>query len=299
LGCNIDQKIDLHIHSTASDGTLTPAEILVLAENLHLRAISITDHDTVEGNRDLLHKGVSHSINFLTGVEISAFPPPLFPVFGSFHILGYGININDNALNHTLTLLQDARKNRNPHIIRKLNALGIKVDLNQVRQFSGKCQLGRPHIAQYLVHEGFVHSIDEAFEKYLGKGKAAYVEKFRISSQDAIKLILDAGGLPVLAHPYLLKLEKGVDFEELVAELKSFGLKGIEIHYPEHPPEAVRFYGRIAKKYNLIITGGTDFHGDIKPEIKLGSGLGNLFVPYELYENIINILNRDYDSCLA
>jgi 3',5'-nucleoside bisphosphate phosphatase len=285
-----DLKIDLHVHSTASDGTLTPSEILVLAETLRLGAISITDHDTVDGNRDLLRTGVSRSVGFLTGIEISALHPPLFPVFGSIHILGYGINIEDKALNQRLITLQNARKNRNPYIIKKLNTLGIQVDLNQVRQFAGKCQLGRPHIAKYLVHKGFVDSIDEAFNKYLGKGKAAYVEKFRISCQEAIKLILDAGGLPVLAHPYLLQLGKGVVFEELIGELKSLGLKGIEIYYPEHPPEFVRFYAKIARDFNLIITGGTDFHGDIKPEITLGSGFGDLFVPYEIYENIINLL---------
>jgi 3',5'-nucleoside bisphosphate phosphatase len=285
-----DLKIDLHIHSTASDGTLTPFEILALAETLHLGAISLTDHDAVDGNRDLLRTGVPRSIRFLTGIEISALPPPLFPVSGSFHILGYGIDIEDKALNQTLITLQDARKNRNPYIIRKLNMLGIKVDLDQVSQFSGECQLGRPHIANYLVHEGFADSINEAFDKYLGKGKPAYVEKLRISCREAIKLILDAGGLPVLAHPYLLKLGKGVVFEELIVELKSIGLKGIEIYYPEHPLESVRFYAKIAREYNLIITGGTDFHGEIKPEIKLGSGFGDLFVPYEIYENIINSL---------
>lgn len=290
MGCNKDVKIDLHIHSTASDGTLTPSEILALAETLHLGAISLTDHDAVDGNRDLLRRGIPHSIGFLTGIEISALPPSLFPVFGSFHILGYGFNIEDKALNKTLITLQDARKNRNPQIIRKLNALGIKVDLNQVRQFSGKCQLGRPHIAGYLVHEGFVGSINEAFDKYLGKGKPAYVEKFRLSCRETIKLIIDAGGLPVLAHPYLIQLGKGVVFEELIGELKSMGLKGIEIYYPEHPPESIRFYAQIAREYNLFITGGTDFHGDIKPEIKLGSGFGDLFVPYEIYENIIHLL---------
>jgi len=290
LGCNKNVRIDLHIHSTASDGTLTPSEILALAETLSPGAISLTDHDAVDGNRDLLRTGIPHSIGFLTGIEISAEPPSLYPVFGSFHILGYGFNIEDKALNQTLITLQDARKNRNPQIIRKLNTLGIKVDLNHVEQFSGKCRLGRPHIAGYLVYEGYVGSIDEAFDKYLGKGKAAYVEKFRISCQEAIKLILDAGGLPVLAHPYLLQLGKGVVFEELIGELKSMGLKGIEIYYPEHPPESVRFYAQVAKENNLIITGGTDFHGDIKPEIKLGSGFGDLFVPYEIYENIINLL---------
>jgi predicted metal-dependent phosphoesterase TrpH len=290
LGCKNKVKIDLHIHSTASDGTLTPVEILSLAETLHLGAISLTDHDALDGNRDILNKGVPDSIGFLTGVEISALPPSLFPVFGSFHILGYGINIEDYALNQTLITLQNARKNRNPQIIQKLNAIGIKIDLNQVKQFSGKCRLGRPHIAGYLVYKGFAGSINEVFDKYLGKGKSAYVEKFRISCQEAINLILNAGGLPVLAHPYLLKLGKGFDFEELIGELKSMGLKGIEIYYPEHPSESVRFYADIARKYNLFITGGTDFHGDIKPEIKLGSGLGDLFVPYEIYENIINLL---------
>jgi 3',5'-nucleoside bisphosphate phosphatase len=290
LGCKNKVKIDLHIHSTASDGTLTPSEIITLAENLHLGAISLTDHDAVDGNRDILQKGIPGSMGFLTGVEISAMPPSPFPVFGSFHILGYGINIEDNSLNQTLITLQDARKNRNPKIIQILNALGIKIDLNQVRQFSGKCQLGRPHIAGYLVHKGFADSIDEVFDNYLGKGKPAYVEKFRISCQEAINLILNAGGLPVLAHPYLLKPGKGFDFEELIAEMKSMGLKGIEIYYPEHPPESVRYYADIAREYNLFITGGTDFHGDIKPEIKLGSGYGDLFVPYEIYENIINLL---------
>lgn len=290
MGCKNKVKIDLHIHSTASDGTLTPVEILSLAETLHLGAISLTDHDALDGNRDILKKGVPDSIGFLTGVEISALPPSLFPVFGSFHILGYGINIEDYALNQTLITLQNARKNRNPQIIQKLNALGIKIDLNQVKQFSGICQLGRPHIARYLVYKGFASSIDEVFDKYLGKGKSAYVEKFRISCQEAINLILNAGGLPVLAHPYLLKLGKGFDFEELIGELKSMGLKGIEIYYPEHPSESVRFYANIAREYNLFITGGSDFHGNIKPEIKLGSGLGDLFIPYEIYENIINLL---------
>ncbi len=290
MGCNKDVSIDLHVHSTASDGTLTPAEIVSLAESLHLGAISLTDHDAVDGNRELLQSGIPRSIGFLTGVEISTMPPECFPVFGSFHILGYGIDIENKALNKTLATLQDARKNRNPKIIRKLNDLGIKIDLIQVSQFAGQCQLGRPHIAGYLVHKGYAASIDEAFDQYLGKGKAAYVEKFRIPCREALKLILDAGGLPVLAHPYLIQLGKGVVFEKLIVELKSMGLKGLEIYYPEHPPESVRYFSRIARKYNLIVTGGTDFHGDIKPEIKLGSGFGDLFVPYEIYENIINLL---------
>jgi len=292
LGCKQDVKIDLHIHSTASDGTLTPSEILELAEKLHLGAISLTDHDAVDGNRDMLKRGIPCSIGFLTGLEISALPPPGFPLSGSFHVLGYGIDIEDKALNQALVALQDARKKRNPQIITKLNALGIQIDLNQVEQYSGKCRLGRPHIANYLVHKGHVGSIDDAFDQYLGKGKAAYIEKFRIPCRQAITLIRNAGGLPVLAHPYLLAPGNVFVFEDLIGELKSMGLKGIEVYYPEHPPEAVDFYTRIARENDLIITGGTDFHGEIKPEIKLGSGTGNFFVPYEVYEIIMTFLKQ-------
>ncbi|MFO8084462.1 MAG: PHP domain-containing protein [Desulfobacterales bacterium] len=287
-----DVNIDLHIHSTASDGTLSSLEILKLAEKLCLGAISITDHDAVDGNKDLLRQNIPTPVAFLTGVEISASPPPFFSGIGSFHILGYGINVEDNALNQKLNTLQDFRKNRNPQIIQNLNALGIQVALSQVKEFSGECQLGRPHIARYLVQKGFVSTIDEAFDKYLGKGKAAYVEKFRISCREALQLICDAGGLPVLAHPYLLNLDNRSVFEELIITLKSMGLKGIEIYYPEHPPEMVNFYTHIAKKYDLITTGGTDFHGDIKPEIQLGYGYGNFSVSFEIYENIINFLNK-------
>ncbi len=297
MGCNHnDLKIDLHIHSTASDGSLTSSEILTLAEKMGLGAISITDHDAVDGNKELLQQKLRTTVNFLTGVEISALPPSSFPTIGSFHILGYGINVEDNTLNQKLITLQNARKNRNPKIISKLNALGIEISLNRVKEFCGDCQLGRPHIARYLVETGLVTSINEAFDKYLGKGKAAYVEKFRIPCRQALQIITDAGGMSVLAHPYLLNLGKDAVFEKLISTLKSMGLQGIEVYYPEHPPEMVRFYTHIAHQYNLVITGGTDFHGDIKPEIQLGSGPGNFAVPFEIYENIINFLDQRLEN---
>ncbi len=281
-------RIDLHIHSTASDGTLSPSEILSLASNLNLGAIAITDHDTIDGSREAIAQGIPPSIKFLTGVEISAIPPPSFTCSGSFHILGYSIRIDDPVLNQTLGRLQDARRSRNPRIVDNLNKLGMDISFSDLIDEFGDKQLGRPHIAQIMIKKGFVGSINEAFDKYLARGKPAYVDKYRIDCKGAIEIILGAGGIPVLAHPFLLKLEKDVLFEELIITLKEMGLMGMEVYYPEHSRELVADYVEIADRHGLLITGGSDFHGSIKPDINMGSGKGDLFVPYELYERLIN-----------
>ena len=281
-------NVDLHIHSTASDGTLSPLEILRLARQLNLGAIAITDHDTVEGSKTALALGIPAPPHFLTGVEISAAPPPSFSLSGSFHILGYSIDIDNPVLNQTLIRLQQARKSRNPQILDILNDLGLKMALNEGRQAAGECQLGRPHIAQLMVKKGFVQSIDEAFDKYLGKGQIAYVDKYRISAARAIEIILGAGGIPVLAHPFLLETQNDAALEDLVVTLMHMGLKGVEVYYPEHTPQQTALYAEIAKRHGLLITGGTDFHGALKPEIQMGSGTGNLSIPYELYERLVN-----------
>jgi len=297
---NKNVKIDLHIHSTASDGTLSPLEILNLAQSINLGAISITDHDTIDGTKEALAIGIPPSINFLTGVEISAVPPPPFSFPGSFHILGYAINIDDSVLNQTLVKLQEARKNRNPRIIERLNRMGYEITLNEIRKDAGECQLGRPHIAKQMVKKGFVQSVSEAFDKYLAKGQPAYVDKYRIDCDRAIEVILNAGGIPVLAHPVLLDIKNDDVLETLVARLKEMGLKGIEAYYPDHTPDLIVRYTEIANRHGLLITGGTDFHGSIKPEIKMGSGRGNFSVPYELYENMVKslkIVHKKHESC--
>jgi predicted metal-dependent phosphoesterase TrpH len=283
-------KIDLHIHSTASDGTLSPSEILNMAQRLNLGAISITDHDTIDGTKEALAIGIPPSLKFLTGVEISANPPPSFSGPGSFHILGYGINIHDTELNHTLVRLQEARKNRNPRIIELLNRMGFELTLHEIRKEVGECQLGRPHIANQMVKKGFVQSVSEAFDNYLATGQPAYVDKYRVDCDRAIAVILNAGGIPVLAHPVLLNIQDDDVLEKLVICLKEMGLKGIEAYYPEQTPDLIARYTEIANRYGLLITGGTDFHGSIKPEIKMGSGRGNFSVPYELYEKLISSL---------
>jgi len=283
-------RIDLHIHSTASDGTLTPAEILSLAKELNLGAIAITDHDTLDGSKDALSFGIPPSVKFLTGVEISAEPPPSFSCAGSFHILGYAVDIDHPALSHKLSMLRDSRKNRNPQILKLLSRFGIEIEFDEVRKLAGDSQLGRPHIAQLMVDKGYVRSIDSAFDEYLGNGKPAYVDRFRFECEETIKAILNAGGIPVLAHPLLLGIKENDVIEDLIAVLTDMGLRGIEAYYPEHTKNLIAYYSRLARHFNLLITGGTDFHGAIKPDIQMGVGNGDFFVPFELYEKLISSL---------
>jgi predicted metal-dependent phosphoesterase TrpH len=286
LDYNNRVRIDLHIHTSASDGTLTPSEILTLARELQLGAIAITDHDTLDGVKEALRLGIPPSVQFLSGVEISATPPPFFHCPGSFHILGYGIRPEDPVLNQTLFELQDARKKRNPRIIERLNSLGINLSLEEVREITGDGQLGRPHIARLMVKKGVARSINAAFDNYLGKGKPAYVDKFRVDTPQAIALIQDSGGIPVLAHPFLLETETNQVLEDLVVSMKNMGLKGLEVYYPDNTPAHTAQYIALAKQHGLLMTGGTDFHGSLKPEIQMGAGKGDFFVPYELYETL-------------
>ncbi len=286
MDCNHHLGIDLHIHSTASDGSFRPAEILDHAQKLNLAAIAITDHDSIDGSREALQIGIPPSLNFLTGVEISAAHPPFFPGSGSFHILGYDIQLDNHALNQELSKLQDARKNRNPAILDRLNELGFQISIEDLKQEAGDGQLGRPHIASAMVKKGFVGSIDEAFDKYLGAGGPAYVDKYRISCEQAINSILGAGGIPVLAHPALLNVENNQKLEALLQNLIKLGLAGIEVYYPGHSDQQIQEYKELAGKHGLLMTGGTDFHGAITPQIKMGSGKGSLFIPYLLYEKL-------------
>lgn len=292
----MDGRVDLHIHSTASDGTLSPSQILALAERLNLKAIAITDHDAVEGNIEALESGIPETLDFLTGVEISASPPPSFEDSGTLHILGYGFDVRDPGLNMLLQNLQAARRNRNPQIIERLNAEGISISLDDVAKACGKCQLGRPHIARYLVQRGFADSIDDAFDTFLGRGRPAYVEKFRISCETALQAIHQAGGLSVLAHPFILKNVTRQRLESLIVTLKQQGLEGIEVFYPEHSPRQVSLYTELAQRHALIMTGGTDYHGANRPDIQMGFGKGNFFVPFHLYESILKHLSRGWPS---
>ncbi|MBS3757598.1 MAG: PHP domain-containing protein [Desulfobacterales bacterium] len=283
-------KIDLHIHSTASDGTRTPYEILSLATELGLKAISITDHDSVEGVKALLKTGERTETELLTGVEISAAPPPAFNLPGSIHILGYGMDIDNKKLAEALNKQQQSRINRTPKIISRLNDMGIAASLADIQSQSENEQIGRPHIAQWLVKNGHAASMDDAFDKFLGKGRPAYVEKERMPMNETIQKIRASGGIAVLAHPGLLKFNDRSEYERFVIELVSMGLQGIEVYYPEHSAAQRSFFKYLADKLGLLISGGTDFHGDLTPEIQLGAGRGDLYIPYAIYESIVDAI---------
>ncbi|MFH0725657.1 MAG: PHP domain-containing protein [Pseudomonadota bacterium] len=279
--------IDLHIHSTASDGTLSPAEIIRTAQKTGLSAISITDHDTLAGAGEALGAGIPASLGFVTGVEISTDPPSQFSLSGSMHLLGYGIRLDDAGLNTELTKLQEARANRNPRIVHRLNQLGFALSYESLLT-SCDGQLSRPHIAQQLVEKGYISSIDEAFDKYLGNGRPAYVDKYHLNWHRAIQVIRESGGLAVLAHPCLLDLPNEDALEKLIVILKSAGLGGIEVYYPEHTVSQTERFRALALRHRLKMTGGTDFHGAITPGIEMGIGKGDFFIPYSLYENLMH-----------
>lgn len=283
--------IDLHIHSSASDGSLAPAAIIDHALKLNLAAIAITDHDSIDGSKEALRSGIPPSLHFLTGVEISADYPAFFPDSGSFHILGYGIHLEDPVLNQKLKKLQEVRKNRNPKIVRRLNELGFPISLKEVRQTGGKGQIGRPHIALTLVKKGYVVSIDEAFRKLLGHQKPAYVGKERLGCKDTIEMIRAAGGIAAIAHPGLLDIADENQLETLIKNLINIGMGAIEVYYPQHTAEQTEQFKRLAKQYDLLMTGGTDFHGDLTPEIRMGSGAGNFFVSHHIYESLMGALS--------
>ncbi|MBA4393323.1 MAG: phosphoesterase [Desulfobacca sp.] len=272
--------IDLHTHSTASDGSLSPHELVKYAKKKGAAAISLTDHDTVEGLEAALIAGQEQELEVIPGLEISAQYSG-----GTMHILGYYIDSSDPILNQELLRLQESRRDRNPKILEKLRALGIPIHFDQVQALA-KGQIGRPHIAQVLLQIGAVSSLEEAFQKYLTKGAAAYVEKFRFSPHKAISLILLAGGIPVLAHPKTLRCPSFRDLKGLVEELKATGLKGLEIYYPDHSFEETGTYFSLVKELGLLYTGGSDFHGNNKEKVDLLVGLGNLKIPYEIVENL-------------
>lgn len=274
-------NIDLHIHTTASDGTFSPQEIVSYAKSKGLRAIAITDHDTVDGVPLAMAAGEELNFKVIQGVEISVDHDNT-----EMHLLGYFKNPDLTFLNKKLQELQDFRRERNPKIIKKFLEHGIYISLAEVEKEAGGKVIGRPHFASLLVKKGYVRDKQEAFDKFLANGKLAYVKKEKLIPQEGIELILQAGGLPVLAHPKYLKEQGYAQLDVLLAQLVNMGLRGIEAYYTTHDSEDTSAYLQLAAKYDLLVTGGTDFHGANKPEIDLGVGTGDLHVPYRLMENL-------------
>jgi len=291
LASNLSGFVDLHIHSNASDGTYSPEEIIDLAVKSGISAISITDHDTLDGVKKVLVKGIPDSLGFLTGVEISSAPPNGCFCSGSFHILGYGVDPDNQELLNVLARQKQARLDRNPKMLDRLSDLGKKIALEDVEAEASGGQPGRPHIAVCMVKAGYVKSLEEAFDKYLAKGRPAYVEKKKIPCGDAIRVISQSGGAAILAHPGLLRCPHDEPFEMLFDCLCDMGLAGLEAYYSGHSESQAAMFQGLARRKGLIVTGGSDFHGEIKPDIKIGIGRGSLRVPHSFFLDLKKVLS--------
>lgn len=277
--------IDLHVHSTASDGSFPPAEVMEMAARAGLKALALTDHDTVSGVRAALALSLPDSMTFVPGVELSVVVPHPFPDSGVFHLLAYFIDPDSPQLGEALAVCRNARRERNPKILERLNALGVNMSFDDVARFAPDGQVGRPHFAQALVSVGAALDIPDAFRKFLAKGSPAYVPKFRLSADEALAAVTGAGGLAVLAHPSSLGMDPAT-LKNFLIHMKDAGLSGIEAIYPSHSPETTGRYLALARELDLCPTGGTDFHGAAKPDVAIGVGHGGLFVPFSFYEEL-------------
>ena len=273
-------RIDLHLHTTFSDGSLPPREVVALAHKAGVTTLAITDHDMTDGIPEAMNSGQEYGIEVIPGIEISSRVQDR-----EIHILGYCIDFMDSTFQHRLAKLRETRHLRNSQIIEKLNALGLSLSYQDVHAVGGSDAIGRPHIAQVLLNKGYVKSIREAFERYLADRAAAYVPRELPKAEVAMSWLREAGGVSVLAHPSWVR-SKGEGIEKFCENLKEQGLQGMEVFYSSHSPSQTSQYLEITRRLDLIATGGSDFHGLTKPDIEIGTGRGNLKVPEKLINKL-------------
>ena len=270
------KRIDLHIHSHYSDGTLSPQEIMELARKRGIAAVAITDHDTVAGTPEAFTHGRNQNVEVVSGVEIGAEHNGV-----SMHILGFGFDYLNPRLQESITILQEARRTRNQEIILKLKKLGVKIDLDELNQHTVG-QIGRPHIARLLVKKGVVRSANQAFFQYLKKNGRAFAKGYTFSAAEAIDIIRTAGGLAFLAHPASIDPTLQ-SLPALLRELKDLGLAGLELYYPGHSAKIQKILRDMGKEEGLLFSGGSDFHGAIRKDIPLGGSSKLDHAPYDLW----------------
>jgi len=272
-------RIDLHAHTTASDGVLTPAELVELALDRGLVLLAITDHDSTNGVAEAIARAAGTSLEVWPGVEISTDVPN-----AEVHVLGYYVDTEKPRFQELLARSRDSRVWRAEQMVAKLAELGMPVAFRRVLEIAGVGSVGRPHIAQALVERGFVRSNKDAFDLYLNRNGPAYVERFKLTPTEAVQLIRDAGGLPVLAHPMYINpgKETGFDLSSFVNELRGAGLAGLECYYGDASPDVVRNLSKVAREFDLIPTGGSDFHG----RGMYATDLGEREIPRETIERM-------------
>lgn len=264
--------IDLHLHTTASDGSLTPELLVKQASNLKLKAIAVTDHDSVSGVESALSAGAALGIEVVPGIEMSS------DIDGrDIHFLGYYIDYRSVELNEVFSKLREARHQRIFTIVDRLRECGLTVDPEEIFETTGGGSVGRAHVAKVLMQKGYVGSIQEAFDRYIGRRGVAYVGKTGMSGVEIIAIIRKYGGIAVLAHPGISKVDDKIE------EFAAAGMQGLEAYHSEHDPQMTEYYLRLAKTWDLIVTGGSDCHG---PGSSRGLIVGTIPVPDECLEEL-------------
>jgi len=282
--------IDLHTHTNESDGTYTPAELIDAAVRVGLSALAITDHDTFAGYDQAAPIAGARGLELVCGIEVNT--RTSHDQNGSerrwdVHLLGYFLREPPAiSFREWLREVLESRRNRNAALVEKLQSMGVSIDLGEVEAI-GRTLTGRPHFARVLVNKGYASSTDEAFRKYLGESAPGFVHRESPHTVMGIQQIEAGGGLPVLAHPVRLGIRDPKQEEELIGELRDAGLRGLEVYHSDHRPADVERYAALAKKLGLAVSGGSDFHGDAKPNISLGTGAhGNLSVPLKVLSDL-------------
>lgn len=285
-------RVDFHIHSTASDGVKNPREIVGMARERSVSMISITDHDTMDGLLEGAEAAMDTGVHFVPGIEFSV---DLEPGGLTAHLLAYFPGADSRTLlegptplTEAIDFVQGGRSRRNPRILEKLRASGIYILMSDVREICDGDVVGRPHIAEAMVNAGYVGSMKEAFNRFLGKGRPAYVERDRLPIERAMDVIKGAGGLPVMAHPGYIPLDCDC-LRALFYRLKNIGLAGVEVHYPTHSRVMVQFLGSLAGELDLLVTGGTDYHGRDNEAATLGGTEEGFHIELEQVRDFIDI----------
>lgn len=272
--------IDLHSHSTYSDGSEPPARVVELAHAAGCRAIALTDHDSFDGLREARRRADELDMELVDGCEVScAFEDRVL------HVLCYFVGDDNSPLDEELGRLRVDREQRNARMVEKLEGLGLAISMEEVFAEAGGKGIGRPHMAAVLVDNGVVRDINEAFDRYLGAGRPGYVKKSRITIEEIIDLATRSGGLCSVAHPYSLDLLPH-ELDRQIAIWAEAGLVGLESYYGRYSPELRAQLATIARRHRLVPTGGSDFHGEYKPDLAMGTGIGDLEVPDELLEEL-------------
>lgn len=257
--------IDLHSHTTASDGSCTPTELVLLAKQVGLAALGISDHDTVGGLEEATVAAVEQGIDLVPCIEISVDYPQ-----GEFHLLGYYVDFRNPDFLSRIQYLQDMRFNRNGVMLKKMHDLGFHITMEDIEAEAGGGQIGRPHMARALMKKGYISSVQEGFDKYLADGKPLHVPKVKLSPAEAIDLVHSAGGLAVVAHPKYMEYPTEEGLSDELGRLKDAGLDGLECYYSQHTEAETEQYLRLAEHYGFLVTAGSDFHGVSKPTVPLG-----------------------------